>query len=900
MTRAATHDPVDQLAEDFLERYRRGERPSISEYCQRYPAVADEVADVIRVLLLMENLGEQTNQSAEEPAFALPRQLGSYQLIREIGRGGMGVVFEAIQEELGRRVALKVLPNAAMLKPVQLERFQREARAAAQLHHTNIVPVYGVGVQDGIHYFAMQHIEGRSLDVIVKEVREERSESQSKDTIRDAITTQSTIAGHSTRTTHARTIARIGLQMAEALAHAHLLGVLHRDVKPSNIIIDTEGRAWLSDFGLATSESTEPLTQTGDIVGTLRYIAPERFSDPGDARCDIYSLGITLYETLTLRLAFEETDRAKLIHAILREEPVAPRQLDASQPRDLETIILKAIAKEPGHRYQTAQALADDLSRYLADRPVAARRLRWWERSGRWVKRNQALSFMAALVFATLLFGLGLTYWQWQRAEGEADVRRLLAEREATQRQAAEKNAQYAWRSLRGMLDGTSNLEDQPVEAIRKTMLQQALLYYQEYLANVNEPPKQFEMAMIARDLGHIQSHLGEKKEARESFEKSIALLKQLLQKNEDDVECRFQLGRCLREYADRCHCKPSTTQEESLLLSSLEHLRIVMATKPTIPARYALSQTLFALATNKSLAGAPYEPDMKESIVCLHDLCQVEQPAMSHLNRLSYCQRAYAIQLIGDKRHQDAKQQAEQALHSADRLIALFNNQREHQQRLLECCGTLADCNMRLGNYPGAETSFRRAILILRSLLEKDAYHAEHRSELAMNLHELSVAISKQADKREYLSLIDEAIDQQAKAMELLPQATRYPSRLAKHLKQHALFLLKAKEHLRAASSVHRLLQLPRVHSVDAVDAASILCDCARLVRTDKSLESPMQLQMSQQYQDQAIECLTLALKKGLKDPLVLKRSSLSILQNRDDFQTMFKSLSDPAANPK
>ena len=234
------HDPVDRLAEDFLTRYRRGERPSISEYAWQFPDVADQVADVIQVMLLMENLGAEQDEFSDTHHDPLPDKLGDYQIVRELGRGGMGVVYEAIQEELGRHVALKVLPSAALLKPNNLERFRREAKTAARLHHTNIVPVYGVGAQDGIHFYAMQFIQGQGLDTVLKEVKQQRSSSGLKETLRDvgAATQHSTISGHSSRHEYAQAVARIGRQIAEAVAHAHAQGVLHRDIKPSNILLD--------------------------------------------------------------------------------------------------------------------------------------------------------------------------------------------------------------------------------------------------------------------------------------------------------------------------------------------------------------------------------------------------------------------------------------------------------------------------------------------------------------------------------------------------------------------------------------------------------------------------------------------------------------------------------------
>src|SRR5215471_16990653 len=229
------------------------------------------------------------------------------------------------------------------------------------------------------------------------------------------------------------------MQVADALAHAASQGVLHRDIKPSNLLLEDTGNIWVTDFGLAKADTDgDNLTHTGDIVGTLRYMAPERFSGQGDLRSDVYSLGLTLYELLTLRPAFDAADRNKLVKQVMHDEPARPRKLNPAVPRDLETVVLKAIARDPAHRYQTPAEMADDLKRFVEDRPVRARRISGAERLWRWCRRNPLVASLLAGIVLVFLAGFAGVFWQWREAEtarqdekrqhGRAEVLRKGAE----------------------------------------------------------------------------------------------------------------------------------------------------------------------------------------------------------------------------------------------------------------------------------------------------------------------------------------------------------------------------------------------------------------------------------------------------------------------------------------
>ncbi|HRA86458.1 MAG TPA: serine/threonine-protein kinase [Planctomycetaceae bacterium] len=375
-------------------------------------------------------------------------QIGEFKLIREIGRGGMGVVYEAFQPSLNRTVALKILPLNGRIDQRQILRFQNEATAAAQLHHPNIVPVYSVGVDAGAHYYAMQRVIGKDLAKVIRFARdlvdskcvrpsgetpllrgttapvlEVKADEEipgppsgtASDGALDApphsflklidslITRKSKVASPIAF----EPLILIGIQAAEALHHAHELGIVHRDIKPSNLLLDDDGKLWIADFGLAHVQGAAAMTMTGEIVGTLRYMSPEQPLGKRvlvDQRTDIYSLGITLYELLTLSKAFAGETPKEIIKQVCFDNPAPLRRQNPMVPQDLETIILKAIAKNPADRYQTAGELAEDLRRFLNDQPILARRPTVAQQCRRWIRRHAMLTTSVAISIVVLLF----------------------------------------------------------------------------------------------------------------------------------------------------------------------------------------------------------------------------------------------------------------------------------------------------------------------------------------------------------------------------------------------------------------------------------------------------------------------------------------------------------------
>ncbi|MEZ6152129.1 MAG: serine/threonine-protein kinase [Pirellulaceae bacterium] len=393
--------PVEILAEEFADRLRRGETPSIEEYAQRLPEQSDTIRKVFTPILAIERLsdGQLADQQFEARTARLARdhtQLGDFRIVRQVGRGGMGVVYEAIQQSLGRRVALKLLSPEVASSAEQLRRFQLEAATFAKLHHTNIVPVFGIGEADGLHFYAMQFIDGITLANAISQL----SRPQSLTNATKPGTIEHALAASSTKD-FMRTVARLGRDVAGALQHAHEQGIVHRDIKPGNLMLE-DATVWVTDFGIAKLTDETSQTKTGLLLGTLRYMAPEQFNGQADARSDIYSLGLTLFELLTLQPAFADATHATLIKTKLSESTLRLRALRPDVPRDLETIILKAGATDSQTRYQTADALAEDLQRFLDDRPILARRASSVERLVRWSRRNPTVAGLSFAVVASL------------------------------------------------------------------------------------------------------------------------------------------------------------------------------------------------------------------------------------------------------------------------------------------------------------------------------------------------------------------------------------------------------------------------------------------------------------------------------------------------------------------
>lgn len=588
----------EALADRFAQEIRQGDSPEIAAYATQYPDHADAIHRLFPVLEMMERKGTPVDDLSEDGLFEAEmaqlnatqpfRKLGDYRIVREIGRGGMGIVFEAHQESLNRTVALKLLPSSAQFDARRQQRFQQEAQASAKLHHTNIVPVFGVGAHQETSYFVMQYIEGQPLDSVLTELSRirsgnagsapnatdaiakanvstiataigqfeignssaEASESDSAETNRSdsSVSSATTIANQGI---FWRNIAKIGTQVASALEHAHSRKTLHRDIKPSNLLIDAAGAAWVTDFGLAKYFESPDLTRTGEVVGTLRYMSPEQLNGNADERSDIFALGLTLYEMAALRPAYDANDRKKLMQQALEASPRRLKTVIPQVPRDLETVIHKCIASDPSARYQTATQLKNDLERFVAGEPVHARRINPLQRAAKWCRRRPAVASLIAALILSLIGGSGGVAWQWHKTSEALELANVNLAEANRQKQVSQDHFQQARESVNRFFAVVSQqrlLREPGFAPLRKELLQEALDYHNQFVAQYGDDDElRFELAQSLYHIVEIEGTLSANPEHAESLQEPITIFSDLVEDHPDETAYQLWLARCLR-----------------------------------------------------------------------------------------------------------------------------------------------------------------------------------------------------------------------------------------------------------------------------------------------------------------------------------------------------------------
>jgi eukaryotic-like serine/threonine-protein kinase len=881
------------------------------------------------------------------PGGQLPalRQLGDFRIIREIGRGGMGVVYEAEQVSLGRHVALKVLPQQALAGSSNLERFRLEARAAARLHHTNIVPVFGVGDQDGLHYYAMQFIAGEGLDVVfaklcagaspeatvtvtaIRDLLSGQFPAPEKSGVRSSTVRPSAdtgpIAGTSTgggdysvaprkplpeapasdrspplkpsgnkaEAPYYRSIARVGLQVAEALAYAHSQGILHRDIKPSNLLLDDKGTVWVTDFGLAKAEGSDALTQTGDVVGTLRYMAPERFDGWSDPRSDLYSLGVTLYELLTLRPLFEEPNRALLIKRVTQELPPAPRKLQPKIPRDLETIVLKTIAKEPAQRYASAEEMAEDLRRFLADRPIKARRTSEAERLWRWSRRNPALAVSLSALFLVLALGLIAATVLWRRAEHQrevaaglrdlAEARRNDAERLRGQsedrRKAAEASAREAERQraraeanfgrARAAVDDTLNqisesqLKSVPgLQPLRRDLLRSALRFYEDFVnERGDDPALKAGLAAAQLRLAKIQRELGGDSQARDTLTKAHELYETEVRNHPDDRGLRDGLAQCC------------------------VHTGVAQMPSDQALTRFERAITLWQALRQAEPGNTVYQRELANTynlIAALHD----QRGRLAESLRAD--EQAFALRRTLVSAHPDDPSFQNALASSLNNLgVLLDKTSVEKHEVMAMFCRSVEHSRIACAAAPEVVRYGRFLIVALRNVGSFEFAMGHPDGALRAFLESLEVSRRLVRENPAIVSLRRELYQDYQSVGDIHREQGREAEAVQSH--RQAVELVGA---------------LPRETGRDIFNVACFLSLCARPATDRGSAPSDAELAECRRHADAAMSTLREALAAGYRNAVSFKlRDELSAVRDRDDFKAIVAELDSagPASTP-
>ncbi len=514
---------VDRLVEVFMARRNSGEEIDVETYVAEHPGWEAPLRE--RLTLLESKRSSLANadtlsagSSATTPLAphqSMVERLGGYRLLKQIGQGGMGVVFLAVQESLDRTVAVKLI-RGGNAPAEAIQRFEQEAKAAASLKHPNIVAVHEFGQHDGAPYLSMEFVAGASLSDLTSE-----------------------------RPLPPREAAAYMVAIADAIQCAHDARILHRDLKPSNILIDEQKQPKVTDFGLAKFlEQPADLTQSGGIVGTPAFMAPEQATLDKDVRTtersDIYSLGATLYSIVTGRAPHVAATPIDTIRLVIAQEPVAPRNLNTGIDRDLETICLKCLAKDPSARYQTAGALRDDLQRFLNDEPILARPESSLSKLRRWTRKNPAIATLSATIAGVVLLSavvLAMFNYRLQQSLTQTEIHKAEAEQRFSDLFEV-IDQQYT------LISEDELLREPGMTALRKELLRRARDYYAAFVQSRANDEKHVQRTALAHfRLGEIARTLNEKERAATEYDAALAFQQQLHKEQPDDLDLTQELS---------------------------------------------------------------------------------------------------------------------------------------------------------------------------------------------------------------------------------------------------------------------------------------------------------------------------------------------------------------------
>ncbi len=772
-----------QVLDQYLLRLEAGEHSERGELIAQHPDLAEHLKKYLDSLQFLQTAagGFGTPVDPENPSDG--QQLGDFRLVREIGRGGMAVVHEAWQASLGRTVALKVLPFAAMLDAKQIARFRNEAQALAQLEHPHIVPIFAVGEDRGVHYFAMRLIDGLALDRVIELLSGEGRRlglcpdpperfsdadpvgTESQPTFRSDDSADVLKHFPADKPQYFAQIASLGAKIARALHAAHEYGIVHRDIKPSNLLLDRTGKPWVADFGLARWQTNSLLTHTGDIVGTVRYMSPEQSRGESalvDHRTDVYSLGITLYELATLRPAFDQPNGPELLIQIAQAGPVRPRWFIPDMPADFENVILKAIAPSRDERYATAQDLADDLERVLAGEPTVARAPTFAERLGKWVKRHRrAVATMAGMLLilsVASIVAAGLIY------------------REKVKKDAALAEATRNFRQAREVVDRFgAKLADQlaivpGAEDIRRSLLMGTIDYYRDFIQQSGgQGGLRSELATALNKIALLTEHVGTNEEALAAHEEARLAFEQLTKDEPAQVEHLANQALCENNIGLLLSRTSRTAEAEKRFRHAIElQRRLVQRRDRELRFRRDLALSynnlglLLSEQDRRDEAAEAYQSavGLHGEIVKRSSLADAEKDELA--GRYLAATHGNIAALEADRAPEVARKSYAQALSILRSLVTRHPQQPDLARDLALTFNNLGALQSRLGEHVSAAATYAEAIETIQRLLSASPKSTAYRRDLALSQNNFGLALARDGRATEAESAFRQAADMQ------------------------------------------------------------------------------------------------------------------------------------------
>ncbi len=858
--------------------------------------------------ILSNHVASDTATAAPPPSVKIP----GYEIEGVLGRGGMGVVYRARQVRLNRPCALKMILAGSHARADTAARFLVEAEAIARLQHPNIVQIRHIGEADGLPFFELEYLSGGSLD------------QQLDGTPWDP-----------------RRAARLAEQLARGIAEAHRFGVVHRDLKPANVLLAADGTPKISDFGLAkTIGSDADLTRSEAIMGSPSYMAPEQAAGKAKAvgpAADIYGLGAILYELLTGRPPFRGATLWETLEQVKADEPVPPSRLVPKLPRDLETICLECLHKEPSRRYLSADALAEELGRFLEHRPVLARPAPAWERAARWARRRPAHAALVAVVLIATASLLGGAFWYNGRlsaALGEAEAGRRGADLE---RKRAEANFAKARAAVDEMLTqvGQEELADIPkMEPVRERLLAKALAFYKDFLRdNANDSTIRKEVARAYGRIGEIQQLLHHLPEAESAYREAIALSSggsardANIEELTDLADYQGELGSVLMQAGRSSEAAgalessigsferiltivPQSPDHEHALAKVLfTHGRLLIRLNQIDRARqsYARSVALGEKLVERYPEVAEYRFDLgkglsslgllavgprawdhvfQKSIGLLRALAQQAPKIARYRHHLGRALNNWGLFLVTrDQARERAVPCYREVVSIYERLAADFPDRAEYKHLLSMGYNAIGELLASAGD-PAAERSLRASLDVKKELATAHPDVPDYVSAHATGLATLGNYLADHGRLAEGRSLIEAAIEQDQAALAKVPSDPLYRGDLLQSCEHLARILDRLRDHAGLAAIAAKLSPCPASFASHDRRAAGLLARCVMLAREDATFPPERRASLAIRYGDAAMVALSEAIRKGDKD---FRNSAsdpeLAPLKGRDDF---------------